>query len=329
VYVQGASLKTGAVFRWQASQLPDHGRGRNRMGTAGVVPTLNQKRQVSLILWIGIVFVPIIFVWGLFRPGYSTASRVAGLGWMLIVLATISAVTSPPRPGAAQSSDGASSSLGADDALQHTKDAAALIAKMTVPQFLKDPSSASFGNVWGMGKDLACGFVNGKNSFGALTGQQRFIFAGGSVEFEGNPGFARHWNTLCVERLLSKAPVGVLGRKWGARPDGALKPYAQPGEGLAMYVPREAPAPLYGVPVKEADYRFDHNHLFAADLYIDGANHRDAIRAALEKAYGKPLDADDETHAYDWKWPERHVVIEMSFQDSSQRATVTFAKGDH
>lgn len=53
------------------------------------------------------------------------------------------------------------------------------------------------------------------------------------------------------------------------------------------------------------------------------------MKAALAKKYGNPLQADDQAHNYQWGWPNRHVTIEMNFQESSGRTQVTFAHGAH
>jgi len=225
---------------------------------------------------------------------------------------------------------GSSTPAGPVDAEQQAKDAGAEDARLLVPRFMKDPSSAQFGRVWGVGTHSACGFVDGKNSFGAKTGEQRFIFVMGAVEFEGAPGFAHHWNTFCVEKLRSAAPAGMMGKRWGSRPSSDLKSYTAPtGDGLSLYVPRGAPPPLDGVPVREADYRFDHGRLYAGDLYMNGELSRDAAKAALTKAYGKPLQSDDDAHSYKWNWPDRHVTIDMTYQESSKETQVTFAHGGY
>ena len=43
-----------------------------------------QKRKVSIVLGIGIFLFPIIFVWFLFRKGYSNAARLIGVVWLLL-----------------------------------------------------------------------------------------------------------------------------------------------------------------------------------------------------------------------------------------------------
>jgi hypothetical protein len=285
-------------------------------------------RRVGILLFIGIMLMPYFFVWFLLRKGHSPISRVIGFGWLILLFVVIGASKSG-APGSSTPSTVASSTP--TDPEQHTKDVAAAVAKMVVPKGMKDPASAQFGQVWGMGKDIACGFVNGKNSFGALTGQQRFIFLVGQTEFDdGSSRFAKHWNTICVDKLLSTAPIGALGKRWGSAPTSDLKVLMPPtDEGLSLYVPKAAPAPFEGVPVKEADYRYDHHHLYSADFYIDGEAQIEVIKTALVKKYGTPLEYDDSAHSYKWSWPNRKVTVQMSYQERSKRTTVTFAHGDH
>ncbi|EIO8739106.1 hypothetical protein LRG41_001624 [Salmonella enterica] len=46
----------------------------------------NNDRQVSRLLWVGIIFIPIVFVWFLFRRGYPTATRVWGIIYLLVTV---------------------------------------------------------------------------------------------------------------------------------------------------------------------------------------------------------------------------------------------------
>jgi hypothetical protein len=53
---------------------------------------------VSLLLIIGIVILPVIFVWFLLRQGYSTTTRILGFGWLILFL--IIALSGDPEKGA-------------------------------------------------------------------------------------------------------------------------------------------------------------------------------------------------------------------------------------
>lgn len=50
-------------------------------------PELPQSgRQVSLLLGIGILFLPYIFAWFTLREGYSTPARVVSFAWLVLLL---------------------------------------------------------------------------------------------------------------------------------------------------------------------------------------------------------------------------------------------------
>jgi hypothetical protein len=220
--------------------------------------------------------------------------------------------------------------LGIDvDPQRSEKYSAVALAKQAVPSALKDPDSADFGDVWGMSATVACDFVNAKNSFGAMAGQSRFIYADGKVSFEnGTAGFARHWNTACVDRPRAVSPTGAAGIRWGGHPPASLHQVASPtDEGLAVYTPKSSPGPLEGVPVAEADFEFDHGHLFSANFYLDGQANRDAIIAAYVKKYGVPQAYDEDAGTCSWKWSSTHVSVQISYNAEHGRTTVNFTHG--
>lgn len=280
------------------------------------------NRRVSVPLIIGIVLMPYIFVWLLFRQGYSRQARIVGFVWLGFLFLVV-ALTKADDSG---TKDARSSAGKVDvDPNRVDKNKAAYLAKHLVPSALKDPSSAEFGRVWGMSATVACGFVNGKNGFGAMTGQTRFIFNDGRVSFEnGAAGFARQWNATCVDKPQAPPPTGAGGIRWGARPPSSLKQYAPATDGLAVYVPKTAPAPLEGGTVAEAGYNFDHGRLFGADFYIDGEAGRDAILAAYVKRYGTPQAYDENAGSYSWKWPGSKVSVSLNYNAASGRTIVSF-----
>lgn len=212
------------------------------------------------------------------------------------------------------------------------KDMAAYLAKQAVPAALKDPSSADFDQVWGVSATVACGYVNAKNSFGAMAGKTRFIYSSGRVAFEGSSGgFPRTWNTTCIDKPRAAAPNGATGMRWGASPASGMKnilPTTE--EGLTLYSPKSQPGPLEGVPVAEADYAFQHRKLYSADFYIDGETNRDAVLKALVKKYGAPQQYDETLQTYAWRWPS-HAQVKVSYKGSAEgnakgRTTVTYSK---
>jgi hypothetical protein len=239
--------------------------------------------------------------------------------------------------GACAPQDGSGTNTGSKvdiDPGKEDKAAAAYLAKQAVPAALKDPSSAEFGDVWGMSSTVACGYVNAKNSFGALAGKTRFIYSSGSVAFENSSGgFPKLWNTACIDKPHAAAPKGAAGMHWGASPTSDMKnilPTTE--EGLSLFTPKRSSQPLEGIPIAESDYSFQHRKLYAVDFYIDGDAGRDAVLAALVKKYGSPQQYDESLGTYSWRWPSR-IKIKVEYQPPKEatghsRTTVTYSKDD-
>lgn len=279
-------------------------------------------RKVEIPLAIAILFIPYIFAWLLLRAGYSTKARAIGLGWAVLVIALITT----GLPNTNGPTGGPMKSVVEIDPGRADKLRAMAAAKLAIPNVLRDPSSAEFGDVWGMSADVACGSVNGKNAFGAMVGQTRFILENGRVALEnGQAGFANRWNAKCIDKPNVPAPSGVGGTQWGSRPSASLKQFAPATEdGLAVYIPKAAPGPLEGVKVSEADYSFDRGRLFSADFYIDGIQGRDTILTTFVKKYGTPQVYDEEAGQYTWKWPSNRTTVNISYNAEHRRTTVRF-----
>lgn len=277
-------------------------------------------RALSIPLIVGIALIPYVFAWLLLRKGYSATTRIISFGWMVIILVSVagsSRMSPSPTPKTGSKLD-----IDPDRALKKHE---AAVAREIVSSALKDPSSAVFGDVWGMSSTVACGSVNAKNSFGAMAGRERFILDGGKVSFEHKEaGFDHHWKKACVDRPHVAAPESVAGIRWDSRPPSNLKQYAPAtDEGLAVYVPKTSPNPLEGVSVAEADFTFDHHRLFGADFYIDGEARRDAILAAYLKRYGTPQAYDEGAGSFEWKWPSG-TSISIHYDANHGRTAVNF-----
>lgn len=59
--------------------------------------TATPQRKVGILLFIGILFMPIIFVWFLLRKGNTTSARVLGFGWLLVLFFLLSNVDKPSK----------------------------------------------------------------------------------------------------------------------------------------------------------------------------------------------------------------------------------------
>ena len=131
--------------------------------------TSSSERKVSFPLIMGILFVPYIFVWFLLKQGYSTTARAIGLSWA----ASVMAVMLFGAAGTNDSTGGSTRPAVEVDPDRAVKWHALTTAKAAVPKALRDPSSAKFGDVWGVSAGVACGSVNATNAFGAMAGQSR------------------------------------------------------------------------------------------------------------------------------------------------------------
>ncbi|MCL1127267.1 zinc ribbon domain-containing protein [Shewanella surugensis] len=52
-------------------------------------PLPEVKRKVSWMLFLGIVFLPYIFVWFILRKGYKLTTQAIALGWLAFMLYTL------------------------------------------------------------------------------------------------------------------------------------------------------------------------------------------------------------------------------------------------
>lgn len=77
-------------------------------------------------------------------------------------------------------------------------------AIQTVAFELKDPESARFKDVWALkssfGTRIICGYVNGKNSYGAYTGYKTFAILDDSIFFEGSGFVGQQLPRMCMPR---------------------------------------------------------------------------------------------------------------------------------
>jgi len=78
-----------------------------------------------------------------------------------------------------------------------------LTAQREVGRLLKDPESARFGDTYVSrrgGVPVVCGTVNARNSFGGMSGSQRFISNAGMSALEEqveDGGFNDVWRKMC------------------------------------------------------------------------------------------------------------------------------------
>lgn len=71
------------------------------------------------------------------------------------------------------------------------------MAQVAVKGLLKDPSSAKFSEEYITPVNTVCGTVNAKNSLGAYSGSDRYIYNGSAYIDDGGNGFSSLWKSLC------------------------------------------------------------------------------------------------------------------------------------
>jgi type I site-specific restriction-modification system R (restriction) subunit len=72
-------------------------------------------------------------------------------------------------------------------------------AKAQVRRVLRDPNSADFANVFVSEKNglVTCGFVNARNGFGGMSGQQAFIAFSNRIAMPTDADFKAKWDKHC------------------------------------------------------------------------------------------------------------------------------------
>ncbi|WNJ77742.1 hypothetical protein RJE46_13980 [Cedecea neteri] len=74
-----------------------------------------------------------------------------------------------------------------------------LSARAYVEKIMKDPDSAKFSGEYVSGKGSVCGYVNGKNSFGAYTGNKKYVVIGTTAYLDdGGSEFSPLWQENCL-----------------------------------------------------------------------------------------------------------------------------------
>ena len=130
-----------------------------------------------------------------------------------------------------------------------------------------------------------------------------------------------------VVAATGEPPTGFRNFKWGAPPRSGLKKMMGPtDEGLTMYIPlAKKPEPLFDIPVAEEDYSFVHGRFYQGEAYFDGEQNLQRMKAALVKAFGNPSFTNESLKIWKWKWPNKSIEIQLTFQAKFARTTVTFS----
>ena len=231
--------------------------------------------------------------------------------------------------------------------------AAVVVGEKVIRSVLKDPDSAVFtesqGRIKG-GMHVACGYVNAKNSFGAMTGRSPWLVVVENkvamVQSSDNASkFIPLWNKYCAgpqdgDEPQKSAPDSFRGVKWDAPLPSVqkLRETAMKGcpavveqkgitsnapcsylhidnDDIDSFIQRQNVAPLFDVPISEQMLSWSHKKFWAGDVFIHNYKEADLakLRSALVEWYGPPTLANDGQHLNVWNWLDKKIKITLMF----------------
>lgn len=239
------------------------------------------------------------------------------------------------NPHAGQSGPSPSSSDDAVAQIQARKeadDAFLYKAQAIIQQGLKDPSSAEFSDGYARikkGQHVACGYVNAKNSFGAMAGASQWLVVpdrGIALVrgYENNGKFVGFWNTYCSGRDdRDKAVTAeIFGIRLGSRRPANLKPFE--GNADVLVFSGGKPSEYLGVPLRDAWMEADHGRVSGGSASARGADAYDKWRSALLNRFGAPTEvADGERGNLEWKRGGGSAEAQLSYNPTTDQSLLS------
>jgi hypothetical protein len=213
----------------------------------------------------------------------------------------------------------------ADDALLHK-------AQAVIQQGLKDPNSAEFSDGFARikkGQRVACGYVNAKNSFGAMAGASQWIVVpdrGIALVrgYENNGRFIDLWNTYCTGRDDRDRPVTaqIFGIRLGSRRPSNLMPFE--GNTNVLTFSREKPTKYLGVPLRDAWMEAERGRVSGGSASASGSDAYDKWRAALLERFGAPTSAGDGDRGnLEWKRGAGSAEAQLSYNPTTDQTLLS------
>lgn len=213
----------------------------------------------------------------------------------------------------------------ADDALLYK-------AQAIIQQRLKDPSSAEFSDGYARvkkGQHVACGYVNAKNSFGAMAGASQWLVVpdrGIALVrgYEDNNKFVGLWNAYCSGRDDRDKPVTaeIFGIRLGSHRPANLKPFE--GNPDVLVFSQGKPNEYLGVPLRDAWMEADHGRVSGGSASAHGADAYDKWRAALLSSYGAPTSvADGDRGVLEWKRTGGSAEAQLSYNPTTDQTLLS------
>jgi hypothetical protein len=211
-----------------------------------------------------------------------------------------------------------------DDTLLYT-------AQALIKQGLKDPDSAEFSDGFAglrHGQRAACGYVNAKNSFGAMAGASQWLVVPGKDvamvrSFDNEGKFVRLWNTYCYGRDDRDKPIPaeMFGIKLGSRPPSTLKPYDSNRQ-VFVYASGK-PTEFLGVPLQDAYFEADHGRLIGGSATAKGSDAYDKWKTALLTKYGAPSSSGDgDRGIMEWKRGKKEPEAQLSYNSGTDQTLI-------
>lgn len=203
------------------------------------------------------------------------------------------------------------------------------VAQRVIQRSMKDPASAEFSNGFGRvkhGQRVACGDVNGKNSFGALAGRQHWlVIVDQNVAMvrasENQRTFAPLWNKYCtgLDDRDKPMPSEILGINLGMRPPNKLKPF---DESRNVWVYRGArPADYLGIPIADAWFEMDGGRVYGVSMKATGTEAYERWRDEIRRRYGAiSTVGSGEPPMLTWEWRASDPVADLSYNAATREA---------
>jgi hypothetical protein len=202
-------------------------------------------------------------------------------------------------------------------------------AQALIKQGLKDPDSADFSGGFAHvkhGEHAACGYVNGKNSFGAMAGATQWLVVPGKDialvrSFDNEHRFITLWNTYCAghDDRDKTIPAEMFGIKLGGHPPSKLKPYDSNRQ-VFVYASGK-PTEYLGVLLQDAYFEADNGRLIGGSATAKGADAYDKWKATLLSKYGAPSsDNDGDRPIMEWKRGAKEAEAQLSYNAATNQA---------
>lgn len=122
-----------------------------------------------------------------------------------------------------------------------------------------------------------------------------------------------------------KPPADFRGIKWGGAPTATIQPIGVPSgeDKLETWKNNKDPIPFLRVSVAEEMYLFTKGKLYGGILLFNTKTNFLILKEKLIELYGIPDFANDSVPIYKWKWTPEEINVYISYDDKSQRTTIS------